>query len=349
MTDLLSALFTLLIFPGFGFLFICALAFQWIDRRVAARLQGRIGPPWFQPLADFVKLMAKEDLLPVGAHEWACAALPMVSLAAVLTAALYIPAGGRSPSAFEGDLIVVLFLLSIPALAYFLAGWLSASVFSIVGGNRSMLQYFAYEVPFLMVLSGPAILSGSWSISLIAAQQSHTVWMVLVQPLGFLLALVGLIGKLKRSPFDIPKAKSEIVAGPLTEFSGRKLALWQLTLHMKTVVGIFLVVNIFLGGSNIGLAVPAWLCPEADGTPVAEGACPATASPATSTRGGTRGGELAEGLIFGAKALLILLVLSVTGVLYARLRIDQLANLGWRVLAPLALAQILVIIWIGVA
>ena len=205
MTDLLSALCTLLIFPGFGFLFICALAFHWIDRRVAARLQGRIGPPWFQPLADFVKLMAKEDLLPVGAHEWACAALPMVSLAAVLAAALYIPAGGRSPSAFEGDLIVVLFLLSIPALAYFLAGWLSVSVFSIVGGNRSLLQYFAYEVPFLMVLSGPAILSGSWSISRIAEQQSHTVWMVFVQPLGFLLALVGLIGKLKRSPFDIPK------------------------------------------------------------------------------------------------------------------------------------------------
>ena len=319
MTDWLSALFTLLIFPGFAFLFVCALAFQWVDRRVAARLQGRIGPPWFQPLADFIKLMAKEDMLPVGAHEWACAALPVVSLATVLTAALYIPVGGRATSAFEGDLIVVLFLLSIPALAYFLAGWLSVSVFSVVGGNRSLLQYFAYEVPFLMVLSGPAILSGSWSISRIAAQQSQTAWMVLVQPLGFLLALVGLIGKLKRSPFDIPKAKSEIGAGPLTEFSGRKLALWHLTLHIKTVVGIFLLVNVFLGGSSIRLAVPAALWPE-----------------------------LVEGLIFGVKVLLILLILSVASVLYARLRIDQLAKLGWLVLAPLALLQMLVIIWIGV-
>ncbi len=162
-----------------------------------------------------------------------------------------------------------------------------------------------------MALSGPAILSGSWSISRIAAQQSQTAWMVLVQPLGFLLALVGLIGKLKRSPFDIPKAKSEIGAGPLTEFSGRKLALWHLTLHMQMVVGIFLLVNLFLGGCGnwpSGLAV----------------------------------------FIFGIKALLILLILSVASVLYARLRIDQLANLGWRVLAPLALAQILVIIWIGI-
>jgi NADH-quinone oxidoreductase subunit H len=311
MEELLSALFALLIFPGFGFLFACALAFQWIDRWMTARLQGRIGPPWFQPLADFVKLMTKEDVLPTGAHERACAALPMVSLAAVLTAALYVPAGGLAASGFEGDLIVVLFLLSIPALAYFLAGWLSVSVFSIVGGTRALLQYFAYEVPFLMAFSGPAVLSESWSISRIAALQSQTVWMVLAQPVGFLLALVGLIGKLKRSPFDIPKAKSEIGAGPLTEFSGRKLALWHLTLHIKTVVGIFLLVNVFLGGSFTELAVPT-------------------------------------ALVFGIKVLFVLLALSVAGVLYARLRIDQLASLGWRVLAPLALVQMLAVIWIGV-
>ena len=309
--DLISALFALLVFPGFGFLFACALFFQWIDRRVTALLQGRIGPPWFQPLADFIKLMAKEDILPVGAHEQACAALPMVSLAAVLTAVLHIPIGRHAVNAFEGDLIVVLFLLSLPALAYFLAGWLSASVFSVVGGSRALLQYFAYEVPFLMALSGPAILSGSWSISGIVAQQSQTVWMVFVQPVGFLLAFVGLIGKLKRSPFDIPKAKSEIGAGPLTEFSGRKLALWHLSLHLKTVIGIFLLVNVFLGGSGNGPALPA-------------------------------------ALMFGVKALPILLALSVAGVLYARLRIDQLTSLGWRVLAPLALVQTLIVIWIGV-
>lgn len=310
MTEWLSVLFALLVFPGFGFLLACALAFQWIDRRVEARLQGRVGPPWFQPLADFIKLMAKEDVLPVGANEWACAALPMVSLSAVLTAVLYIPVSGWVASAFEGDLIVVLFLLSIPALAYFLAGWLSVSVYSVVGGSRSLLQFFAYEVPFLMALSGPAILSGSWSISRIAAQQSQAVWLVFVQPLGFLLALIGLIGKLKRSPFDIPKAKSEIVAGPLTEFSGRKLALWHLTMHMQMVVGIFLLVNLFLGGSDIGVAIPG-------------------------------------AIIFGIKALFILLMLSVASALYARLRIDQLANIGWRVLAPLALVQMLATIWIG--
>jgi NADH-quinone oxidoreductase subunit H len=162
-----------------------------------------------------------------------------------------------------------------------------------------------------MAVSGPAILSGSWSIAQIAAQQSHAPWIVLVQPLGFFLALTGLIGKLKRAPFDIPKAKSEVGAGPLTEFSGRKLALWQLSLHIKTAIGIFLLINLFLGGIGSG-------------------------SPVLTL------------LVFGGKSLLVLLVLSLVDVLYARLRIDQLVNLGWRVLAPLALVQVLVVILIGV-
>lgn len=311
MADLGMALAKLLLFPGFAFLFVCAMLFAWIDRRVIARLQGRVGPPWFQPLADWIKLMAKEDILPSGVDEWVCAALPVLSVAAVLAASIYVPVGGWSAHAFEGDLIVVLFLLSLPALAYFVAGWATGSVYSVIGGNRSLLQYFSYEVPFLMALCSPAILSGSWSIAGIAAHQSETVWGVLIQPLGFILAVVGLIGKLKRVPFDIPKAKSEIVAGPLTEFSGRKLALWYLSVETKTVVGIFLLVNAFLGGSGVS-------------------------------------GLLPPPLTFAIKSLLVLLILSVASVLYARLRIDQLASLGWRVLAPLALLQIAVTVWIGV-
>ena len=311
MRDLLVILFAYLVYPGFAFLFVCALLFAWIDRRLIARLQGRVGPPWFQPLADWIKLMAKEDILPLGANELACALLPVVALASVLAAGMYTPIAGMTFDAFEGDLIVVLFLLSIPALAYFLAGWMCGGVYSVIGGNRSLLQYFSYEVPFLMALSGPAILSGSWSIASIASRQSETVWGVLVQPVGFTLSVIGLIGKLKRVPFDIPKAKSEIVAGPLTEFSGRKLALWYLTMHIKMVVGIFLLVNAFLGGSGVSGLLPA---------------------PVT----------------FGIKALSVLVILSVASVLYARLRIDQLANLGWRVLAPIALLQTIVTIWIGV-
>lgn len=303
-------LFKLLVFPGFLFLFVCALAFDWIDRRMIARFQERVGPPWYQPLADFIKLLAKEDTIPTGTPAKAAALLPMLSLAAVLTAAMYIPVAGVTSASFEGDLIVVLFLLNIPALSYFLAGWISVGVYSMLGGNRSLLQYFSYEVPFLMALAGPAILSGSWSISQIVAHQAQTTWGALTQPLGFVLALIGLIGKLKRDPLDIPKAKSEVVAGSLTEFSGRKLALWHLAMDMQTVVGIFLLVNLFLGESRFFDVLPAFP-------------------------------------IFSLKAVAILLLLSLTSALYARLRIDQLASLGWRVLAPLALLQIMVVVWIG--
>jgi NADH-quinone oxidoreductase subunit H len=306
----MTQLFALLVFPGFAFLLVCAWFFDWLDRRVLARLQGRVGPPWYQPVADFIKLMAKEDLLPAGADERVAAFLPMGAFAAVLTAGLYVPVAGRSAFGFEGDLIVVLFLLSLPALAYFLAGWVSIGVYSILGGNRSLLQYFSYEVPFLMALSGPAILANSWSLAEIAARQATTGWGLLQQPLGFLLALVGLIGKLKRDPLDIPKAKSEVVAGPLTEFSGRKLALWHLAMDMQTVVGIFLLINTFVGGAS------AW-------------------------------GVVPTSLVFALKAVLIMMLLSVISALYARLRIDQLATLGWRVLAPLALVQLLATIWIG--
>jgi len=316
--ELLSVLVTLFIFPGVAFLVACALLFEWIDRRTIARLQARVGPPWFQPLADLVKLLSKESILPRQADRPICTALPVVSLAAVLTAALYIPVGGRVVYGFEGDLIVVLFLLSLPALFYFLAGWVSVGIYSIIGGSRSVLQYFSYEVPFLMALSAPAILTGSWSISDIITQQAESAWVVLAQPVGFLLAIVGLIGKLKRVPFDIPKAKSEVVGGPLTEFSGRKLALWRLVVDIQTVAGIFLLVNMFLGGGDLTLL---------------QGSAPL---------------GLARAVTFSIKALGMLLTLSVTSVLYARLRIDQLANLGWRILAPLGLLQLAATILMGI-
>ena len=308
--DWIIATFKLLIFPGFGFLFTCAIFSEWFDRRLIARFQGRVGPPIFQPLADFFKLLGKEDLLPAGVSEKTMAALPIISLAACLTAAMYIPVAGTSAFSFEGDLIVVLFLLSLPSLLYFLAGWSSIGVYSILGGNRALLQFFSYEVPFLMALSGPAILSRSWTISEIVAQQTVTVWGVLVQPVGFFVAMIGLIGKLKRDPLDIPKAKSETVAGPLTEFSGRKLAIWHLANQIQTVTGIFLLVNVFLGGGVLNQLLPTTF-------------------------------------LFFFLALLILIILSLTSAMYARLRIDQFARLGWKRLIPLSLLQITFIVWMG--
>ncbi|MCJ7693806.1 MAG: NADH-quinone oxidoreductase subunit H [Anaerolineaceae bacterium] len=310
LSELLKSFFNLLIFPGFIFLLFCSWFLDWLDRKIIARIQGRVGPPWFQPIADFFKLLGKEDILPTGSQKFIATLLPVVSLASVMTAALYVPVAGYSALSFEGDLIVVLFLLSIPTLAYFLAGWVSVGVYSLLGGHRSLLQFFSYEVPFILALNGPAIMGGSWQIARISSAQSLFGWFVFIQPLGFVLAMVGLIGKLKRDPLDIPKAKSEILAGPLIEFTGRKLALWHMTLNMQSVVGLFLIANMFLGGNN------------------------------------SRYG-LASIPLFVIQTLLLLSLLSITSSLFARLRIDQLANLGWKILVPLSLIQLAFIILMG--
>ena len=308
---MIRSLFYLFVFPGFIFQIICGLTFEWIDRKLLARFQRRVGPPWYQPLADLIKLFSKEDLLPERANDAVAALLPLISLSAVLTAGLYIPVAGFSPYSFEGDLIVVIFLMSVPTLAYYLAGIVSVGIYSILGGGRSLLQFFSYEVPLLITLSGPALLGGSWSVAEIMHAQVELGPFIIYQPLGFILAVVGLIGKLKRDPLDIPKATSEVVGGSLTEFSGVKLGIWHLVMNVQAVVGIFLLVDLYFGWTKL-------------------------ANPLTSVS------------IFIIESLVIAFTLSVTSAIFARLRIDQLAGLGWKVLVPLALLQLGFVILMGV-
>lgn len=308
---MLRGLFYLLIFPGLVFQVVCGLAFEWVDRKLLARFQRRVGPPWYQPLADLIKLFSKEDLLPLGANDLVETLLPLISLSAVLTAGLYIPIAKFTPFAFEGDLIVIQFLMSVPTLAYYLAGIASVGIYSILGGGRSLLQYFSYEVPLLITISGPAVMAGSWSVAQISQAQVDMGPFIVFQPLGFILAVIGLIGKLKRDPLDIPSASSEVVGGSLTELTGAKLGLWHLLMNIQAVVGIFLLANLYLSWSNI-------------------------TSP------------FAAILIFVAECLLIVVVLSATSAVFARLRIDQLAGLGWRILVPLSLLQLGAVILMGV-
>lgn len=308
---MIEGLFYLLFFPGLVFLVICGLAFEWLDRKLLARFQRRVGPPWYQPLADMIKLFSKEDLLPEGVNDLAASLLPLLSLSAVLTAGLYVPIAGFSPFSFEGDLIVIMFLMSVPTLAYYLAGVVSLGIYSVLGGGRSLLQYFSYEVPLLIAISGPAVLGGSWSVARIMESQTTLGPFILFQPLGFILAIIGLIGKLKRDPLDIPSAKSEVVGGSLTEFTGAKLALWHLVMNIQAVVGIFLLVNLFLGWTKL-------------------------AHPLISIA------------IFIVECLILVLVLSTASAVFARLRIDQLAGLGWKILVPLSLTQLAFVILMGV-
>lgn len=239
----------LLLFPSGLFLLLSGLIFEWADRKLVARFQNRVGPRWFQPLADVVKLLAKEEVVPQGVQKGLFFGLPVAALAAALTAALYVPMAGMKPAfGFNGDLIVTIYMLGLLTLCLGLAGANTPSRFAIIGATRTLTQLFSYEAPFLLALLGPAMLAGNWQIGSINTYASQHTWMILTQPIGFLVALVGLMGKLELPPFDAPEAETEIVSGALTEYSGRGLALFRLGKNVELVIGLTLVSAFYLGG-----------------------------------------------------------------------------------------------------
>ena len=245
----ISPLIALLFFPGGLFLLGSGLVYEYIDRKLVAQFQNRIGPRWFQPLADIVKLLAKEEITLAGVNPQLFVALPVVALAAALTAALYVPMFGfQAMFSFRGDLVVTLYLLSMMTLCSGLAGANSVDRFSIIGATRTLTQLFSYEAPFLLALLGPAIVAGTWQIGDINTYAMSHTWLILTQPIGFIVAVIGLMGKLELPPFDAPEAETEIVSGALTEYSGRGLALFRIGKDVELVIGLTLVVALYLGG-----------------------------------------------------------------------------------------------------
>jgi NADH-quinone oxidoreductase subunit H len=318
MMDPLLLLIYIILFPGFLFLFAYALTFEYLDRRIAARMQHRVGPPFFQPFADLIKVLGKEVIDPDGVDRRIFDAAPMVALAAVMTAYLYIPIVGISPLAFEGDLVLVLYLLALPTILLFVLGWLSRNIFSAVGGVRAVTQLFIYEVPFFLALLAPALMAGTWSISGIMVWQQQHLWCLFLQPIGFVVALIGLQAKLERTPFDIPEAETEIVAGPWTELTGRRLALMHLARDVSLVCGSALVAALFLGGPQVPWVIsPAWL------------------------------GWIVGFLLFLVKTLVVLLILSSIKVATGRIRIDQLNAIGWKYLTSAAIVQVAIVIFLN--
>lgn len=242
------SLINLLFFPGGLMLLFGGMMYEWADRKLVARLQNRVGPRWFQPFADTVKLLAKEEIVPGDVNGALFVILPIVALAGALTSALYVPLLGLpAPFSFRGDLIVAIYLLSLLTLSMGLAGANTRNRFSVLGATRTLTQLFSYEAPFLLALLGPAIFIGSWQIGEINTYAaSH--WFIFTQPVGFIVALIGLIGKLELPPFDAPEAETEIVAGAMTEYSGRGLALFRMGKGVELIVGLTLVAAFYLGG-----------------------------------------------------------------------------------------------------
>ncbi len=228
---------------------LLGMGYEYLDRKLVARYQNRVGPRWFQPLADTIKLLAKEEIIPTGVHKGLFLLLPILGLASALTSALYIPLLGFDPAfSFRGDLVVVLYMLSVLTICLGLAGANTVDRFSLIGATRTLTQLFSYEAPFLLALLAPALAAGTWQINEINHFTQNGWWLILTQPIGFLVALIGLMGKLELPPFDAPEAETEIVSGALTEYSGRGLALFRMGKNVELVIGLTLVSAFYLGG-----------------------------------------------------------------------------------------------------
>ena len=301
----MTQIFKLLIFPGLLFLLCYALFCASVSRKLDARMQKRVGPRWLQPVADLLKLIGKEKMIPARADRSLFTLVPAVALAAVCAAFLYVPLfSPLSAHPFSGDLVVVLYLITVPTLCVFLAGWFSSSMFGIFGGVRALTQLVAYQVPLLMSMLAPALLADSWSFQGLSQFYAERPLLMLANIPAFVVAVVASQGKLMQSPFDSPVAGAEQGSGALTEYGGRFYAFFALTENCETVVLLSLIAAVFL---------PFY-----------------PASP------------LLGFVLYLVKTLFILVLFSLFHTLSVRLHSEQVFSLCWRYMVPLALIQIII-------
>jgi NADH-quinone oxidoreductase subunit H len=242
-----------LVFPGFVFSAVVGLLTTWVDRKVSARVQLRVGPPWYQPFADTIKLFGKEVVLPVNARWTGFLLMPIIGLAAATLASTILWQVNLGPeSSFVGDTLVTLYIMTIPALAMIIGGSASGNPLGALGSAREMKLLFAYELPLTIAFLTTIVKVGSFSFGKILIYQQYN-GVMLGSFSGVLAAIVAIFcaqAKLGFLPFDIPEAETEIAGGTHIEYSGAPLAIVRLnTAIMYLVVPLF-IITLFWGGVN---------------------------------------------------------------------------------------------------
>jgi NADH-quinone oxidoreductase subunit H len=304
-----------LVFPGFLFLLVLVLFFDWFERKVAARFQNRMGPSYagpfgiLQPIADYIKLFSKEDITPKQTNKLLFLAAPLLAFSLFVFALFFIPIDGSNVilnSSFEGDLLLVLLLISLANFGIFLSGWASLNPYSGIGATRVLTQFLGYDIPLIILAIGPAFLAKSLSLVNIMASQSLPFAILI--PWSLVLFIIVLQAELEKDPFDIPHAETEIVGGYETEYSGRKLAFIKLSEDFQFLIGAALVTELFLGGCY---------GPVLFGMP-----------------------QLWYFIWFMVKTIGVVFVLEYIGNVAARLRIDQVVHGNWKLLIPLSVLSL---------
>ena len=310
-----------LLYPGVLYLSLIALLFEWIDRKLVAKLQNRVGPYYagphgiLQPLADFLKLVSKEDIVPRGADKMLFTACPVLALVVTLTAAAFLPlTAPRGLVSLDGDLVIVVSLLTLYALIVYASGTAPPSRYSLIGAERAVLMLIGFEIPLMLSCLSVAIAAGSLRISDIVLRQAERWYVLSPHVVAFIIFLVASQAELERVPFDIPEAETEIVAGWQVEYASWRLALFRLSRDVEMVLLSGLAAALFLGGP-LGPTPPGlgWLLPP---------------------------------VYFLLKSALVLALLSVLRASFARIRIDQFVSFCWRYLIPASLAYLIIVVWV---
>lgn len=285
--------------------------YTWFERRVLGRFQSRRGPNrWgpfglLQPMADVVKLLAKEDIIPDTADKPAFTMAPILLLVPMFLVFAVIPFGADS---FLGRLNVgVLFILGVTGvstLAIFMAGWASRNKYAMFGAIRAVAMLISYEVPMALAVTGVVVLAGSMSLLGIVGAQSVPYF--LVQPLGFFVFMTAAAAEMSRAPFDMIEAESELGGGYITEYTGMKFGILQLAEFMAPLATAAVATVLFLGGTSGFDPIPGQLW-------------------------------------FLAKAFALVFLMLWVRATWPRLRVDQIMGFAWKALLPLALLNMFVV------
>ena len=305
-----------LIFPGFLFCFITGMLLCGIDRKIIAKMQKRVGPPVLQPFYDFFKLCGKETIVPAAASGTVFMAAPIVGLAALVVLQLFIPIHGFTAFSGMADVIVILYLLLIPAMAAMLGGAASGSPYAGIGLSREMVTVISCELPLVLVLLAVGKVAGgdsvTFSMSNIVKFQLDNGSLIthaslIPAAIAFLLIIPGETGS---HPFDTAEAETEICEGLLAEYSGGPLAVFKLTNSIKLLTMTSLFTALFLGGIGVGI-------------------------PAIDTL-----------IMFAFSVVITIVTVSLVHAVTARLKIEQVFKYYWTIVTALALVS-LVMAWYG--
>jgi len=292
-----------------AFVLVLVMGYIYIERRAMGIMQARLGPnrvgPFglLQPVADAIKVMCKEDIVPIKADKIVHWLAPIVAFFPVLMIFAVIPfQNGAVLADLNIGILYVVAISSISTVGVFMAGWGSNNKYTLISAMRSVASVVSYEIPVVLSLAGVVVIAGSMSLNQIVLAQN--IPMILFQPLGFLLFFIGALAEINRSPFDLLEADSEIVAGLHTEYSGMKFALFYLVEYAEALAVSSIVTTLFLGGWR-GPLLPPWLW-------------------------------------FLIKVIAVFFVMVWIRTTMPRIRIDQLMALAWKFLFPLAVINLVI-------